>query len=170
MNSDGTTDLVDPEMLHVLENPDIASIPQTSDDYCKECEVVLKEDLKGILEPESLSPLQEEIMSYHLKMHHLPFPKLVELAEQGDIPKRLAALKGSTAACVACIFGTAHKKPWHTKSKRYNPICRPEDDGPGKRISTDQLVSAQPGLIPQISGFLTNLQSMGATAFVDYFF
>ena len=33
LNSDGTTDLVDPEMLHFLENPDIASIPQTSDDY-----------------------------------------------------------------------------------------------------------------------------------------
>ena len=169
LNSDGTTDLVDPEMLHFLENPDIASIPQTSDDYCKECEVVSKEDLKGILEPQSLSPLQEEMMSYHLKLHHLPFPKLVELAERGEIPKRLATLKGRTPVCVACIFGTAHKKPWRTKSKKYNPIRRPEDDAPGKRISTDQLVSAQPGLIPQMSGFLTNQRIVGATVFVDHF-
>ena len=35
LNNNGTTDLVDLEMLHFLENPDIASIPQTSDDYCK---------------------------------------------------------------------------------------------------------------------------------------
>ena len=63
MNNDGTTDLIYSEILHFLENPDIASIPQTSDDYCKECEVVSKEDLKGILEPQSLSPFQEEMMS-----------------------------------------------------------------------------------------------------------
>ena len=169
LNSDGTTDLVDPEMLHFLENPDIASIPQTSNDYCKECEVVSKEDLKGILEPQSLSPLQEEMMSYHLKLHHLPFPKLIELAEREKIPKRLATLKGRTPVCVACIFGTAHKKPWRTKSKKYNPIRRPEDNAPGKRISTDQLVSAQPGLIPQMSGFLTNLRIVGATVFVDHY-
>jgi hypothetical protein len=70
---------------------------------------------------------------------------------------------------VACVFGTAHKKPWRTESKKYNPICRPEDNEPGKRISTDQLVLAQPGLIPQMSGFLTNLQIVGPTLFVDHF-
>ncbi len=31
------------------------------------------------------------------------------------------------------------------------------------------MVSAQPGLIPQMSGHLTNLQIMGATIFVDHF-
>ena len=108
-------------------------------------------------------------MSYHLKLHHLPFPKLIKLALRGKIPKRLATLKGRTPVCVACIFGTAHRKPWRTKSKKYNPIRRPEDDAPGKRISTDQLVSAQPGLIPQMSGFLTNLRIVGATVFVDHF-
>jgi hypothetical protein len=33
----------------------------------------------------------------------------------------------------------------------------------------DQLVSAQPGLIPQMAGFLTNLRIWGATIFVDHF-
>ena len=33
----------------------------------------------------------------------------------------------------------------------------------------DQWVSAQPGLIPQMAGFLTNLQIWGATVFVDHF-
>jgi hypothetical protein len=33
----------------------------------------------------------------------------------------------------------------------------------------DQLVLAQPGLIPQMAGFLTNLRIWGATIFVDHF-
>ncbi len=33
----------------------------------------------------------------------------------------------------------------------------------------DQLVSAQPGLIPQMACFLTNLRIWGATIFVDLF-
>ncbi len=33
----------------------------------------------------------------------------------------------------------------------------------------DQMVSAQPGLIPQMAGFLTNLCIWGATVFVDHF-
>ena len=33
----------------------------------------------------------------------------------------------------------------------------------------DQIVSAQPGLIPQMSGSLLNLGIMGATVFVDHF-
>ena len=37
-----------------------------------------------------------------------------------------------------------------------------------KMISMDQLVQAQPGLIPQMSGLFNNLQIIGATVFVDH--
>ena len=40
---------------------------------------------------------------------------------------------------------------------------------PGARTSTDQLVSAQPGLILQISGKLTHQRVNGSTIFVDHF-
>ena len=43
------------------------------------------------------------------------------------------------------------------------------DAAPGKCVSMDQMVSAQPGLIPQMAGFLTNLCIWGATIFVDHF-
>ncbi len=33
----------------------------------------------------------------------------------------------------------------------------------------DQIVSAQPGLTPQMAGFLTNLRIWGATVFVNHF-
>ena len=35
-------------------------------------------------------------------------------------------------------------------------------------MSVDQIVSAQPVLIPQMSGFLTNQRLWGATKFVDH--
>ncbi len=40
----------------------------------------------------------------------------------------------------------------------------------GTKASTDQLVFAQPGLIPQISGKLTHQRINGATVFVDHFY
>jgi hypothetical protein len=85
------------------------------------------------------------------------------------IPKRLAALKGCCPICVACLFGQAHKRPWRSKSKQKHPIRKPTDDAPGKKASLDLMVSAQPGLIPQIIERLTNLRVMAATIFVDHF-
>jgi hypothetical protein len=40
---------------------------------------------------------------------------------------------------------------------------------PGPKASTDQLVSAQPGLSPQISGKLSHQHINGATVFVDHY-
>ncbi len=70
---------------------------------------------------------------------------------------------------MACLFGSAHKQPWRTKSKQKHPIWKLTDDALGKQDSLDQMVSAQPGLIPQMSGHLTNLGFTGATVFVDHF-
>ena len=67
------------------------------------------------------------------------------------------------------LFGQAPKRPWQSKSKQKHPFSKPTDDAPGKQASLDQMVSAQPGLIPQMSGRLTNLRIMGTTIFVDHF-
>ena len=42
------------------------------------------------------------------------------------------------------------------------------ETNPGDGVSVNQLVSAQPGLIPQMAGFLTNERIVGATVFVDH--
>ena len=39
---------------------------------------------------------------------------------------------------------------------------------PGYGVSVDQILSAQPGLIPQMSSFLTNKRLWGSTTFVDH--
>jgi len=167
--SDDSTKLVDPETLDFIDNPDVAIIPQTAEDYCRDAANLKPSDLEHILNPVALSPLQEEMLSYHYRLHHEPFPKLITLAQKGEIPKRLASLKGRCPICIPCLFGKAHKRPWRSKSKQSHPIRRKSDDHPGARASMDHLVSAQPGLIPQITGNLTGQRINGATVIVDHF-
>jgi hypothetical protein len=89
------------------------------------------------------------------------------MAELGEIPCCLESLKGRCPFCVPCLFGQAHKCPWQSKSKEVPPIWKKLDDHPGARASMDHLVSAQPSLIPQISGKLTCMRVNGAITIVD---
>ena len=123
---DDTVLLVDPETLNFIENPDIASIPQTSDDYLCESAELLQLQLQTLVSPKSLSPLQEELLSHHNRLHHMPFPKLIVMAQQGVLPKRLASLKGRCPLCVVCLFGQAHKCLWQSKSKQNVPFASPQ--------------------------------------------
>ncbi len=119
---DDSTKLVDPEMLDFIENPDIAIIPQTLEEYCRDATNLKPLDLEHILKPITLSLLQEEMLSYHYWLHREPFPKLITLTEEGEIPKRLASLKGRCPICTPCLFVKAHKCPWRLKSKELHPI------------------------------------------------
>jgi hypothetical protein len=87
----------------------------------------------------------------------------------GEIPSRLASFKGRCPICVPYLFGQAHKRPWQSKSKKIHPIWKKYNDHPGARASMDHLISAQLGLIPQISGRLTCMQINGATVIVDHY-
>ncbi len=69
---------------------------------------------------------------------------------------------------MSCIFGVAHPKPWGSKGSK-GSIRKESNNALRKCVSLDQLVSAQPGLIPQTAGFLTNLRIWGATVVVDHF-
>ena len=70
--------------------------------------------------------------------------------------------------CVACQSGQAHSLPWRVKVKKSGSILRPDHTIPGDGLSVDQIVSAQPGLIPQMSSFLTSKRLWGAATFVDH--
>jgi hypothetical protein len=101
-------------------------------------------------------------------MNHLPLPAMITLAEKGKLNRKFAKLKHRLPVCMSCMFGTAHRKPWRSKGEK-GSIRKPTDNAPGKCISIDQMISSQPGLIPQMAGFLTNLRIWGATIFVDHF-
>ena len=128
-----------PETFNFIGNPDIASIPQTNEEYYEQCHYLEPSDLEQIVYPQALSSLQEEMMSYHCRLHRTPFPKLIVMADQGKIPNRLAQLRNHCPICVSCLFGNAHKCPWQTKSKMSHPIQNKADMSPGaKALSTSK--------------------------------
>jgi CO dehydrogenase/acetyl-CoA synthase epsilon subunit len=57
--SDGTELLAVPQMLNFIENPDIASIPQTNEEYYDKCHYLDPSDFEKVVHPQALSPLQE---------------------------------------------------------------------------------------------------------------
>ena len=93
---------------------------------------------------------------------------MLALSKLGILSRRFQHIKSDRPICASCLFGTAHCRPWRTK-KKAGTIRRDSDDNPGKGVSTDQRVSAQAGLIPQLSGHLTRAKIWGATIFVDHF-
>ena len=92
--------------------------------------------------------------------------KLQEMARQGKISKKLAKCRIPT--CSACLYSKATKRPWRGKeSKKGRPtktLTRP-----GQVVSVDQLVSPTPGLIAQMTGFLTTKRYKYETVHVDQY-
>ena len=123
---------------------DVSKIPQTTEQYCKEAALLTPADLNHVVNPKILSPDQQELLSLHHKMGHTPFPRLIRMAEtiNNNVLRRLAYLK--------------HNLP-------------PEYNCPGKCVSIDHIVSAQPGLIPQMSGNLTRMRIWAVQVHVDHF-
>ena len=165
--SDDTELLVDGVMLKSLDQPDISSVPITIEQYASELPNLTTNELQQIATPEILDNDQKELMELHCKMNHAPFPTLIKMAESNKIPKKLSKLKNRIPVCMSCVFGMSHRKPWRTKGTP-KAIRKESETEPGDCISIDQLVSAQPGLIPQMTGFLTNMRIWGATVFVDH--
>jgi hypothetical protein len=107
-------------------------------------------------------------MGLHFKLNHLPIPAMITLAKKGKLNKKFVRFKHRLPVCMSCMFGTCHCKLWRSKGSK-GSIKKETDDVPGKCVSMDQIVSTQPGLIPHIAGFLTNLHTWGATIFVDHY-
>ena len=98
--------------------------------------------------PRALSPQQQELMSWHHSLYHLPFHRIFMLAKHEYLPKPLLNLQDKPPLCVACQFRTAQRCPWHNKRKKTGSIRKPDQTKPGDGVSADQIISAQPGLIP----------------------
>ena len=68
------------------------------------------------------------------------------------------------------MFGQAHRQLWRHKPslvKSGGTIRNPKTATTGDNVCTDQLVSAQPGLVLQENGQPTRARIWGATIFVD---
>ena len=107
-----------------------------------------------------------ELLMLHQQYGHISMRKLQEMAKQGIIPKRIAKCRIPT--CSACLYSKATKKPWRGKESK-DGSGKEQPTRPGQVVSVDQLVSPTPGLIAQMTGFLTTKRYNYATVYVDQF-
>jgi len=138
----------------------------TSDSSCIK-KVHFKDD-EDNASSHSLSILQDEFLQWHERLNHIPLSRMITLAEKGFLPKKFLQLRQSLPPCGVCLFGHARRRPWRSKGPP-SSIKKASETYPGAGTSTDQLVSAQPGLVPQFSGALTSDRINGATIFVDHY-
>ena len=105
-----------------------------------------------------------ELLRFHHQFGHVSFLKLQQMAKLGTIPKRLATCP--VPACSACLYAKAIRCKWRSRTTN-NQEEASKPARPGERVSVDQLVSPTPGLIAQMTGFLTNKRYKYATVYVD---
>jgi hypothetical protein len=146
-----------------------SNVPSTPFDYRREVGIgISKEVAQELAYPRVLTPSQQELLSWHNRLYHLPFNCLIQLAHWWVLPCFILGCEDKPPLCVVCQFGQAHRRPWHTKGKDSGSIHCPTETEPGDGTSVNQIVSAQPGLIPQMSGFPTSDCIWGTTSFCDH--
>ena len=141
-----------------------APAPRTFDINAKDAATL--EETPDIIpdEEERVPSAEAELLRYHYDFGHLPFPKLQQMAKDGQLPRRLA--KCHVPVCSACGYAKATKRPWRSKTVR-DREAEVKPTRPGQVVSVDQLVSPTPGLIAQMTGFLTKQRYNYATVYVD---
>ena len=92
----------------------------------------------------------------------------IQLSKDRVIPHHIALLKEKPLICASCNFGRDHKRPCQTKGKQTNPIRFKYDINHEDCVSTDQIVSLQPGMVPKMSGYLTSNRIWGINLCVDH--
>ena len=115
-------------------------------------------------EPTSLNP-HDELLRWHYRMGHLPFDQIKHLAQSGQLPKKLLAVK--KPFCAACQYSKMTKRPWRVKGE--NKHATKTATQPGQVVSVDELESNSPGLTAQLKGKLTQQRYKYVTIFVDQF-
>jgi hypothetical protein len=106
-----------------------------------------------------------KLLRVHHRLNHLSFAKLKIMADKGMIPKRLRDVE--PPACSACLYGKASRKPWRSKPKKGKMVRAATKVG--QIVSVDMLKSPIPGLITQMSGWITGKRYWYSTIFVDHY-
>ena len=126
---------------------------------------LLKEEAQCLAYPRTLISAQQELLSWHHHLYHLPFVRLFQLAKWWILPKSILACEDKPPLCIACQFGQAHHCPWCRKGEASGSICKPNEVQPGDGTSVHQIVSAQPGLTPHRWQFFLPVTGSGTRHF-----
>jgi hypothetical protein len=166
---DGSKVVTPASRVSFLDQPDFTNIPSTLLKYQKEVGIgISKKEAQELAYPHILTPSQQEMLSWHNCLYHLPFGRLFKLAQWRILPHSILGCEDKPPLCIVCRFGQACRRPWHRKGKASGSICPPNETEPGNGTSVDQIILAQLGLIPQMAGFLTSDCIWGTTNFCDH--
>ena len=89
-NKDGSKIMVHDGNLSLLYQPDLSNIPSVPLNYRNEVEKGLSYDeSQSLAQPISLSPIQQELTSWHRRLYCLPFNKIFLLANDRRLSKKL---------------------------------------------------------------------------------
>jgi hypothetical protein len=135
------------ERIHDRHHPDIPDTVFDQSTFNGEMEILPTEDVEI-----QANTSQAQLLAWHYRLGHIPFAKIRQMASRGDLPIGLATCQ--IPKCAACMYGKATRRAWRTKAP-INAIANKQVTAPGAVVSMDQLVSAVPGLIGQMKGFLT---------------
>jgi len=150
------------------DETDVSIVPTSTQDFVQQSKCLTAEEIKLIRHPHPLSKLQKEWKTIRDQFGHLPFAKMDQLVENNMLPAKFKSLKGNKILCPSCMFGKMRKRAWRSKGNKNVRTIRKDDEAyAGAKISVDQIVVAQPGLVPRISGRHTNARICGATGFYD---
>ena len=94
---------------------------------------------------------------------------MFQLVKFGILPNKFLAFQDYQCLCASCLFGKAHRKGWRKKLYVRHGIRQDDDNKTGASTSTDQLVSAQAGIVYQTSIILTGSRIWGANVMVNHF-
>ena len=155
------------EFLKFADDIEVAVIPQTTDDYIRYCKNIDPEKLQQLMNPKPLNKLQCEWQRWHERLNHMPTTKMRCLADKGVLPRSFLKLN-SIPLCPSCSLGGLGRRAWRTKDT-YGHVRKINHATPGSLVCVDQLISSQPGLVPQSSGYLTASRIWACNIFYDVF-
>ena len=105
--------------------------------------------------PETLTQEQMKLLEIHDRTNHcLPIKEIQVMASMGIFNSRFASCQ--PPVCESCMFRCAYKKLWRVKGKEKHVIRSESETAAGYNTSLNALIPSTPGIIPQMSGFLTS--------------
>ena len=107
-----------------------------------------------------------ELLLWHFRLGHVPFSRLLNMAKEGLLPKRLSNCR--VPKCSSCIYGKMTRRAKRTKNEKSRIEARVLT-GPGSCVSVDQLESRTMGLIGHMKGTPTVQRYRCATVYIDHY-
>ncbi len=100
---DGSKVVTPPSHVRFLEQPDFSNIPSTPLDYRNEVGIgISKDEAQELAYPRIQSPSQQELLSWHHCLYHLPFACLFQLARWKILSRSILGCEANPPLCVAC--------------------------------------------------------------------